>query len=410
MESSGMTSPPVDECPTAIRTGTCGVRPAPASAPLMRELRRCHGQLELVFGLTGELARAHDPDTVQAELLRRYGVLLQTEAVYLDCGGDFLPVLQGAAGGPQPVVPPDRVREVLSRWVEQARRDGRPHVPALSAAEVEGLGGAHVLLAPLARRDGETAVVIALRGAADLPFDERDARTAGSVLTFGTQVLNEALTVRHLQRTALETVSALVNAIDAKDNYTSAHSERVGGLARLTGTALKLDDGQIQALECSGLLHDVGKIGVPEEILNKPGALTPAEFEEMKKHARVGYEMLRPVAQFQPILKAVLHHHENHDGSGYPKGLAGDAIPLGARIIHVVDIFDALTTSRPYRKAYDVELALRVIEAGAGRDTDPAVTESFIQALHRHRAQHPAHSRARVGHLVTDSAGACSVN
>jgi HD-GYP domain-containing protein (c-di-GMP phosphodiesterase class II) len=202
----------------------------------------------------------------------------------------------------------------------------------------------------------------------------------------------------------------LVNAIDAKDHYTSAHSERVGGLARLTGEALGLSKEQIQALECSGLLHDVGKIGVAEQILNKPGALTPAEFEEMKKHAQVGYDMLRPVAQFQPILSVVLHHHENHDGSGYPAGLAGEAIPLGARIIHVVDIFDALTTHRPYRKAYDSELALRVIEAGAGRATDPKVTELFIEALRRHMTEHPADFRARFGHLEKGARAARCVN
>ncbi len=375
-----------------------------------QELRRCQDQLKLVFDLTGELAGGPDPETVQAELLRRYGVMLQSAAVYLDRAGCCMHMPPGASDDQHPELAPDRLREVLARSVECVRREGRPQVPDLTAAETQRLSGAHVLLAALPRADGETGVVVALRSAGAPPFDDGDVRAAESILTFGAQVLNHVLTVRHLQRTALETVCTLVNAIDAKDNYTSAHSERVGGLARLTGQALGLGRERIQALECSGLLHDVGKIGVPEQILNKPGALTPAEFEEMKKHAQVGYDMLRPVAQFQPMLEDILHHHENHDGSGYPAGLAGAEIPLGARIIHVVDIFDALTTHRPYRKAYDFELALRVIEAGAGRATDPDVTESFIDALRHYMAEHPADFRARFGHLEEDPAVARCVN
>jgi HD-GYP domain-containing protein (c-di-GMP phosphodiesterase class II) len=200
-------------------------------------------------------------------------------------------------------------------------------------------------------------------------------------LTYGTQALNNALLAGHLQRAALETVYALVNAIDAKDNYTSDHSERVGLLARQTGEALQLPPERRQALEWAGLLHDVGKIGIPETILNKPGKLTRAEFGQMKLHPRIGHDMLSPVGRFAPVLEAVLCHHENFDGSGYPDGLRGTQIPLDARIVHVADIYDALTTCRPYRAAYDRAHALDLLERDAGRVTDPEITRVFIAAM-----------------------------
>jgi HD-GYP domain-containing protein (c-di-GMP phosphodiesterase class II) len=393
--------------PTIAADGRCAAAPPPADVGrwleererLGRELRRCHEQLELVFDLSDQLSSVQDPDAIQLALLRRYGAMLQAHAVYVDRAGCCMRMPTSAPGGAPLELAPDRLRSVLAQSVELVRSAGRPLIPTLNTQEAAQLNGARVLLGALPRADCETAVVVALRESRSPSFDNQDTLASEAILTYGAQVLGHVLTVRHLQRTALEAVCTLVNAIDAKDNYTSAHSERVGGFARLTGEALGLAKDKLQTLEWAGLLHDVGKIGVPEHILNKPGSLTPAEFEEMKKHVQVGYDVLKPVAQFRSMLNAVLYHHENYDGSGYPAGLTADEIPLDARIIHVVDIFDALTTDRPYRKAYDVELAMRVLEAGIGRATDPAVTRSFGEALRRYMAEHPADFRARFGHL-----------
>jgi HD-GYP domain-containing protein (c-di-GMP phosphodiesterase class II) len=208
--------------------------------------------------------------------------------------------------------------------------------------------------------------------------------------------------VRHLQQTALETVCTLVNAIDAKDNYTAAHSERAGGYARLLGEALGLPRSRLQALEWAGLLHDVGKIGVPELLLNKPGPFTAEEWEQMHCHPQIGHDVLKPVSQLIPVLEAVLLHHENHDGSGYPRGLHGGETPLEARIIHVVDILDALTTVRPYRQAYPFEQAIRQLEMGAGTVTDPDLTKQFIETLRRQIATDPEGFCSRFGHPGVD--------
>ena len=120
----------------------------------------------------------------------------------------------------------------------------------------------------------------------------------------------------------------------------------------------------------------------------------------MKKHSRIGHDVLKPVAQFEGVLEAVLYHHENHDGTGYPEGRFGKAIPLEARIIHVVDIFDALTTDRPYRGGYDFEQAISVLNDIAGRVTDPELTLTFIDALRRYRAEQPDEFRTRLAHLI----------
>jgi HD-GYP domain-containing protein (c-di-GMP phosphodiesterase class II) len=366
---------------------------------LGRELLRCHEQLNLVFEITGHISRLHDPDVIQSALLRRYADVMLAGALFLDRGGCCMRIEIAETGVRSLEIKPENVRETLAALIETVRQRRHSWAPVLSPQQAAELNGARVLLGTLPRADTDLGVVIALRDADEPPFDRGDVLASESVLAYGAQVLSNVLMVRHLQRTALETVCTLVNAIDAKDNYTSAHSERVGGFARITGEALGLSRSRLQTLEWAGLLHDIGKIGVPEQILNKPGVLTPDEFEQMKKHSSIGYEVLKPVAQFEPVLDAVRYHHENYDGSGYPQGLAGEQIPLDARIIHVVDVFDALTTTRPYRAAYEIPQAIALLEEGAGHVTDPEITRLFIDTLRRFMTADPAGFRARFGHL-----------
>jgi len=218
-------------------------------------------------------------------------------------------------------------------------------------------------------------------------------------------VLANVLMVRRLQETAVETVRALANAIDAKDNYTCGHSERVGWLARLTGAALGLSQSELELLEWAGILHDVGKIGIAEAILNKPGRLTEAEFAEMKRHPRLSYDVLKPVAQLGPVLEGVLYHHENWDGSGYPEGLSGERIPLSARIIRVVDTFDALTSTRSYREGFGIAHAFDILREEAGRSTDPHVTHVFITTFQGYVRHQPEDFRRRFAHIAAPSPG-----
>jgi HD-GYP domain-containing protein (c-di-GMP phosphodiesterase class II) len=371
-----------------------------------RELLRCHEQLSLIYELTEHIATLQDPDVIEQTLLRHYAGLITAGALFLDANGCCQRIDPGWTGAVPVELRSDDVRAALAANIELARRARRAMVPVLTDAESAVLGASHVLLSTLQRSDAEPSVVIALRMADQTPFDTHDVLASDSVLAYGAQVMSNMLMVRHLHRTALETVCTLVNAIDAKDNYTSDHSQRVGGLGRMIGEALGLSRPRLQALEWAGLLHDVGKIGISEAILRKEGPLTPAESREMQRHAQIGYDVLKPVGQFNAVLRAVLHHHENHDGSGYPEGLKRDAIPLEAQIIHIVDIFDALTTDRPYRRRFDVASAFEILEQGAGSVTEPELTRLFIRTFQQFMRADPGGFRARFVHLLPDGRAA----
>jgi putative nucleotidyltransferase with HDIG domain len=204
-----------------------------------------------------------------------------------------------------------------------------------------------------------------------------------SYLTFKTSFSRVEDATRHVEeikRLYLSTIETLATAIDAKDQVTHGHIRRVQqvalGLARELGVR---DELQMQALEAAALLHDTGKLVVPEHILNKPGKLTRGEFEKMKQHAPVGAEILSSINFPYPVVPIVRHHHENWDGSGYPDGLRGTEIPIGARILAVVDCFDALTSDRPYRPRMSDADAMAILLQRRGTMYDPLVVDAFTK-------------------------------
>jgi putative nucleotidyltransferase with HDIG domain len=202
-------------------------------------------------------------------------------------------------------------------------------------------------------------------------------------LTFSTSMGRVEDANRHLSELNslyISTIETLAMAIDAKDQITHGHIRRVQlyavGLARAMGVS---EDSQIRAIEAAALLHDMGKLAVPEYILNKPGPLTPAEFEKMKLHASVGADILSAIDFPYPVVPIVRHHHENWNGTGYPDKLSGSDIPMGARILSVVDCFDALTSDRPYRPRLPDKEALRILQERRGTMYDPLVVDTFAR-------------------------------
>ena len=185
--------------------------------------------------------------------------------------------------------------------------------------------------------------------------------------------------VKQVDRLYSSTIETLAMAIDAKDDVTHNHVRRVQAYARALAAALGVtDELTLKAINAAALLHDTGKLGVPERILNKPGGLTPAEFEQMKRHVDVGADILTLVDFPFPVVPIVRCHHENWDGTGYPAGITGVDIPIGARILSVVDCFDALTSDRPYRAALTNEAAVAILMDRRGTMYDPAVVDAFI--------------------------------
>ena len=180
-----------------------------------------------------------------------------------------------------------------------------------------------------------------------------------------------------LERFVINVVKSLVYAIEAKDVYTRGHSERVNRYSMLMAERLQLDEEQKKVLYWASILHDVGKIGIPEAILNKPAPLNDEEYSVIKGHPEKGYDILQPLEQLASSLPGILHHHERYDGGGYPQGLKGEEIPLLARIIAVTDTFDAITSDRAYRKGKTAKEALAIIEKVAGTQLDPDLVEVF---------------------------------
>ncbi|MGD8453704.1 MAG: HD-GYP domain-containing protein [Phycisphaerae bacterium] len=344
------------------------------------EVLRNYEQLNLIFEVTQQTARVTDTRAIKQLLLERVGQLLSAETVWLiDSNGESL-VRQSrgrSRGGPdaQSRVP------VATSTVELVRRTQQ--------VQVTTIDGRQAIVGPLPHLDRQVDVVLALAPTGEQPFTSGDMMLCESVLSFGGQILSNCELQERLRRMSLQVIRALVAAIDKKDHYTSGHSERVGLLTRLTAEQYDLSPEELQGMEWAGLLHDIGKIGIPEEILCKPGKLTAAEFAVIKRHPLMGHEILQPIAGFQLVLDGVRHHHEHPDGSGYPDGLTGDAIPLVARIIHVADTFDALTSTRSYRRAFSIDKAILIIREEQGGRIDSEAAEAFFRAFEAYRISNP---------------------
>lgn len=175
----------------------------------------------------------------------------------------------------------------------------------------------------------------------------------------------------------------LAQAVEARDKYTGDHCRRLGDYAAKVGRAFGLSDEDLRVLRLGGALHDLGKLAVPDAVLNKPGALTPEELAVIRRHPAVGFDFCRPMRTMDRVLPLIRHHHEKLDGSGYPDGLKGDAIPLPVRIITVVDVYDALTTERPYKKQYTVGHSFDILSDGVKRGWwDREVVDSLARVTH----------------------------
>ncbi len=241
------------------------------------------------------------------------------------------------------------------------------------------------LCVPLIRKEKVIGVLNIGKKSARASFTQGDLELA-SVLCRQAAILIDnvrlftqvTLTMTELETANFETIKALAGALESKDFYTRTHSDRTVVHADLVGHALGLSARERLHLRYAAILHDIGKIGIPEQILNKPDRLTEEEYTIMKRHPRIGAEIIGHISFLEPVLPLILHDHERWDGRGYPHGLVGTAIPLGARIIAVVDAYDAMAADRIYRKAPGHAFALRELRRCAGSQFDPTVVDAFL--------------------------------
>jgi HD-GYP domain-containing protein (c-di-GMP phosphodiesterase class II) len=236
----------------------------------------------------------------------------------------------------------------------------------------------HLLAVPLQRQDQVLGCLFALDKIHG-DFDSQDSKLLNSIANESAIYLENAMLFDDVHGLMMGLLHSLTSAVDAKDAYTCGHSERVAAISKQLTLEAGLPDALAERVYMAGLLHDVGKIGVPESVLQKTGRLTPEEFEQMKRHPQIGARILRDVKQISDLIPGVLHHHERFDGQGYPNGLTGENIPIMGRIICLADCFDAMTSNRTYRKALPLEVALTEIRRCSGTQFDPVLTESFLK-------------------------------
>ncbi|MCL2335060.1 MAG: GAF domain-containing protein [Endomicrobia bacterium] len=212
-------------------------------------------------------------------------------------------------------------------------------------------------------------------------FEDRDVRLMTILADQAAMTLENIELYNNLQDFYFEMIQTLARAIDAKDSYTYDHADRARHYAKQIAEKMYLPQAIIRHVEYAALMHDIGKIGIEEHILRKPGKLTQEEVEVIKKHPTIGNKIISPVTFLAPVAPMVLYHQEWYNGGGYPEGLAGEEIPLGSRIVAVIDAYDAMTSDRPYRKALPKEFAISELKKGAGTQFDPSVVDIFVNIL-----------------------------
>lgn len=306
--------------------------------------------------------------------------------------------------------PPQEARlPTLDIHVSEALRTRRSAVAALPAArlslESAGLGAYQsACILPLQNRAGLVGVLVLLSHKTARAF-RRELITLEYFATQAAMAIDNARLYQQVQDLFLSSVKALVAAVDAKDAYTHEHSEDLATLVSMIAREMKLPPREEEKARLGALVHDVGKIGIPDAILHKPGGLDPTERAIMMTHVEVGASIIDRPGPLQDLVAIVRHHHEHYDGRGYPDGLRGNAIPIGAAILAVADAFHAMTSHRVYRPARSVDAALEELKQHAGTQFHPQVVDALVTVVHRERTAHSDWS-INLDRRIQDAAGA----
>lgn len=355
----------------------------------------------LLLSVSMELAESLDLDTVlQTAVEGAVEVLgLGSGAIYVLRDGELV---LGATTPPLPPEFPASLRRAELADHPHVRRSIESRTPIflssaaaadLTAEErkaVEGRGLVSLLYVPVVARDRAEGVLIVGTHTEKAEFTEREVDLCRTLsVEIGYALANARLyesveaAARDLRAAYDATLEGWSRALEMRDRETAGHTARVTDLAVSLGRALGLPEGRLGDIRRGALLHDIGKMAVPDSILRKGDRLTDAEWETMRRHPEYAHGLLDGISYLAPALEIPYCHHERWNGTGYPRGLKGTEIPLAARIFAVIDVYDALTSDRPYRKAWTQEAALEHIRSRAGIDFDPAVVDVFVQRMER---------------------------
>jgi len=246
-----------------------------------------------------------------------------------------------------------------------------------------------IMAVPLDLPHKRIGVIALVRDQKNSLYHEQDLQLLGVFASHTASALQNSHLYSRLRSMNQDVIRSFAQAVEAKDYYTRGHSERVAEYACRLSRALGLSSREIERLHIAGMLHDIGKIGIPDHILNKPGALTEDEYENMKRHSLMGREILGQVEAMKDVTELIYHHHERMDGLGYPDGLAGDEVPFLARIICLADSYEAMTSNRAYRQSLPLDKVMYALDRGAGTQWDKDLTVAWMSIVEREKPGYP---------------------
>jgi diguanylate cyclase (GGDEF)-like protein len=382
-------------------------RPTRRGASRREEDLRSIAHLKMLQSLAGKLNRLNDVTLIAQTIVDELHTLIDYHAcrVYVDDGDLLVPV---ALRGEHEAYEDESAEALVVRFGEgitgtaAARRESLLIDDADRcefAVQIPGTAAIDESMVAVPLLYGARAIGVIVISKLGLgQFDDSDVRLLEVLAGNASVAIENARLLETVRRKAdgleedfLSTVEALANALEARDVDTSTHARAITDLALAVGAALDLDRARLKRLELGALLHDIGKIGIPSEILGKAGPLTPEEYRVVQQHPELGERILAPIARLGDVRTIVRHCHEHWDGRGYPDGLAGEQIPLESRIVLVVDAYHAMTTDRPYRARLPEHDARSRLREGAGTQFDPGVVEVFLELL---EGEQPAHAVA----------------
>lgn len=345
-----------------------------------KQLSDCFETVDLLYSLGRSMSDLTRPNEFVLHMCRRMQATLNFGwvAVWFGMASGVSATLRGRMFATEPVELADRLELELPSLMEAARGDVRASVLThLRGVEIPGSG--QVLAFPVLRGGEPVGAVIAGDKFGDDPqISSYDIQLVEAAAGYVGAFIDNAGLYADQQSLFLGTLEALTASIDAKDRYTCGHSQRVAHLASQLAVASGMTAAEAERVRIAGLIHDVGKIGVPEGVLTKAGRLSDEEFDAIKRHPEIGHRILRDIPLMEDVLPGVLYHHERWDGKGYPHKIAGEKIPRMARIIALADTFDAMSSNRSYRSAMPRAAVLAEIQKCAGAQFDPELAKVFV--------------------------------
>ena len=349
-----------------------------------RELAESYEELSLLYKLSTNMTVDQSPEAFLNDACQELRQVLEVNWIGLQLTDNEprLEQLSGQSFTAGTIKRPETLKRMGRKLLHRFGHAQEPVIiddaSTLSMSETADLATA-LLIVPLHLQGKPLGILFAGNKSDNAQINSVDSKLCDSLGSSLSIFLDNMMLYEDMHAMFLGTLHALTSAIDAKDSYTHGHSERVALVSRMLAEAAGLDQPTCERVYVAGLVHDVGKIGVPETVLCKPGKLTDEEFELIKRHPDIGARILQDIRQMRDLIPGVLHHHERWDGRGYPHKLAGEQIPLFGRLIGLADAFDAMSSNRTYRRSLASKQVLDEIRACAGTQFDPTLTETFLQ-------------------------------